>query len=356
METSGFDKLFSKSVPHIFERIFLNLDYDSLMASRKVSKVWKELLTSEPYRRRAMEMLREENSCERRLWESSRNGDAWEVGNLLSLGVDPNSEYRSARNTWYPLIDAIGNDHIEVVKLLLNAGANPDRFNGGNTPLYWATWYEIEDAVQVLLNAGAKVDLADTVEYTRRYTPLQCALQENWKMYSKKIIILLIDAGADVNKTNHWGETPLLQATKWQNILPSPLKAANCRDVVKVLLDHGADPNRADDTGKTPLSYASRNGHVDVMKVLVEAGGGERKLWESSRNGDAREVSNLLSLGVDPNSEYTTTHGWRHPLGDAIENGHTEVVKLLLNAGANPDKDNYGHMDVAKLLTEAGAK
>ena len=45
--TSNFDKLFSKYVPHIVEKIFLNLDYDSLMACCEVSKAWNELLSSE---------------------------------------------------------------------------------------------------------------------------------------------------------------------------------------------------------------------------------------------------------------------------------------------------------------------
>ena len=54
-----FDVLFNKSVPHIFEKIFLNLDFDSFMACREVSKAWNELLLSEPFRNRPLELLQE---------------------------------------------------------------------------------------------------------------------------------------------------------------------------------------------------------------------------------------------------------------------------------------------------------
>ena len=91
--TNNFDKLFNKYVPHIVEKIFFNLDYDSLLACCEVSKAWKELLSSERYRKRAVEAFEEKKNNERRLWESSRSGNVMEVRHLLSLGVDPNCEH-----------------------------------------------------------------------------------------------------------------------------------------------------------------------------------------------------------------------------------------------------------------------
>jgi ankyrin repeat protein len=80
-------------------------------------------------------------------------------------------------------------------------------------------------------------------------------------------------------------------------------------DVVKLLLEKGADMAVANQGGWTPLNSASNNGHVDVVKLLLEAG------------ADVAVASN---------------DGWT-PLNSASDSGHVDVVKLLLEAGA-PNK------------------
>ena len=52
-----FDRLFTKSVPHILEKIFFSLDYESFMACGKVCTAWKKLHSSESYQQRADELL-----------------------------------------------------------------------------------------------------------------------------------------------------------------------------------------------------------------------------------------------------------------------------------------------------------
>ena len=56
-ECNGFDTLFEKSVPHILERIFFYLDYESFKTCGDVCKVWKDLLTSQTFRRKAKTMF-----------------------------------------------------------------------------------------------------------------------------------------------------------------------------------------------------------------------------------------------------------------------------------------------------------
>lgn len=43
-------------------------------------------------------------------------------------------------------------------------------------------------------------------------------------------------------------------------------------DIVKYLLENGADPNSQSDTGRSPLWRAAFNGHIEVVKILLEAG------------------------------------------------------------------------------------
>ena len=252
MESGGFttniDQLFSRNIPHISEKIFSNLDYDSLMASRRVNKVWKELLSSKRCLKMAREKLEEKKNNERRLCKSSRSGNVMEVRNLLSLGVNPNCEYDNRT----PLVDAMVKRHSKVVKILLNAGANPDKYTDGFTPLYRATFIKKIVFVKMLLKAGAKVDLADE----RGITPLQRAAI----IGCKEKVTMLIDAGAAINKATCSGITPLMQAAY-----------VGCKDVVKVLLDRGADPNKADAWGRNPLTLATQQGHTEVLILLAKA-------------------------------------------------------------------------------------
>ena len=50
MDPCAFDKLFTKSVPHIFEKIFFSLDYISFKNCKEVNNSWNELLTSESFK------------------------------------------------------------------------------------------------------------------------------------------------------------------------------------------------------------------------------------------------------------------------------------------------------------------
>ena len=68
-----FGPLFNKNVPHIMEKIFFPLDYDSFVSCGKVCKTWKVLLSSEPYHARFLE---KKNKEERKLCYHSIQGNS----------------------------------------------------------------------------------------------------------------------------------------------------------------------------------------------------------------------------------------------------------------------------------------
>ena len=80
--------------------------------------------------------------------------------------------------------------------------------------------------------------------------------------------------------------------------------------LVRRLIDEGVDVNVWDNWGRTALSFASREGHVEVVRILVTA-----NAW------------------VDPHEDYDT---FETPLIAAAEEGHLEIVKCLIAAGADP--------------------
>jgi quinoprotein dehydrogenase-associated probable ABC transporter substrate-binding protein len=114
----------------------------------------------------------------------------------------------------------------------------------------------------------------------------------------RRIEWLVKDKGADVNKPDSNGYTPLTNAARQRQ-----------DQTVKLLIDLGADPNRADGNGMTPLITAAMRDAVPTIKVLLAAGA---KVDEPGPDGFA-----ALAL--------------------ALADRYYEAAKTLLDAGANPN-------------------
>ena len=73
-------------------------------------------------------------------------------------------------------------------------------------------------------------------------------------------LALLLGAGASVDQANNDGDTSLYIASQNGHV-----------EVVRALVEAGASVDQANNDGRTPLFMASQNGHVEVVKALLEA-------------------------------------------------------------------------------------
>ena len=116
--------------------------------------------------------------------------------------------------------------------------------------------------------------------------------------------------------------------------------------------------------------HSSKSYRRAAENMLKEKKRNEERLCNFSMHGNYKEVSQLLSNGVDPNCELSVDHGsWggRTPLCRAALYGHKDVAELLINSGADPDKPEFHgspllhwaadahRMDTVKILLGAGA-
>ena len=71
----------------------------------------------------------------------------------------------------------------------------------------------------------------------------------------------LVQAGVDVNKPSHDGQTPLMISAQSEYV-----------NIVQTLLNAGADVNKLDNRGCTALVLAAQKGHVSVADILINSG------------------------------------------------------------------------------------
>ncbi len=135
----------------------------------------------------------------------------------------------------------------------------------------------------------------------------------------------LLDRGADLNRLDRDGLTPLMRASRYGHIEP-----------VRMLLGRGAEVDRTAADGAGALFWACVHGHLDVVDALLAAGADV-----DAARGDAGTRNALANRGYGP-------------LNAAISRGHLAIAKRLVLAGASLDHRWLG-MDIAKFAEQCGA-
>lgn len=164
------------------------------------------------------------------------------------------------------LMCAAERHQFEVVKLLVGAGADVHLTSRGRisgfTAVHYAAWHGDDKIIELLLSAGAKVD----VKGMWNATPLHQAASSG----HGSTVLLLLARGADPTAVTENGCTAvheLARASASVNDLgPQNLKA------IKALLAGGVKANAVDKGGTTPLHLAALTDHKPIVQLLLDQG------------------------------------------------------------------------------------
>nr|XP_029137567.1 caskin-2-like isoform X2 [Labrus bergylta] len=196
----------------------------------------------------------------------------------------------------------------------------------GFSALHHAALTGTTELLSALLEAQATVDVKDS----NGMRPLHYAA---WQGKAESVLMLL-RSGASVNGVSLDGHIPLHLAAQYGHF-----------QVSEMLLQHQSNPCLVNKAKKTPLDLACEFGRVQVAQLLLS--------------------SNMVVALLEGERKEQTDSAFTTPLHLAARNGHKDIIRLLLKAGIDINKTTksgtalheaslYGKTEVVRLLLDAG--
>ena len=246
------------------------------------------------------------------------------------LAADPELVFSKDERGWTPLYFAAASGHKEVVALLLANKADIDAFNQGFTPLRAAVLNHHPDVADLLIASNAQVTIFDAA------------------------------AGGyiEIAKAQLKGNPALVTATDNSGFTALHSAARNGhKDIVELLLGYKADVNARDSIGMSPLEVAcafssaprtrseqgpAKTDYEGIAELLIANGAdikggyqyGMTALHDAAGAGFTNAVKALLDR--NPNVNARDNYG-RTPLDMAAARGHRDVINLLVARSAEMD-------------------
>lgn len=326
---------------------------------------------------------------------------------LLDRGADIDRRCVDHRST--PAMWATGGRE-EVLRLLLDRGATPDLFQAAlldDTDLAARILDRDPEAVDVRVGFGAShPHLGGGDKYVWSLagadTPLELARRRGSRLFYQWLLPRS-PLDAQLVQASRRGDVMAIDALlakdpELLDAMPEPRRCdalRGSRDGAKRLLEHGAGPDALDEGGASALHHAAWRGDADLAEVLLR-GGTDPSIRDAqydatplgwANEAGHRTVMNLILDGYRPDIvdaawlgnaqrvlEILALHpelvngpegGHVSPLRSAASNGRTEIVRILLDHGADPHARSprsggkaldfareRGHHEVVRLLSQ----
>jgi ankyrin repeat protein len=233
-----------------------------------------------------------------------------------------------------------------------------DAVVAGDTASLWAMLQEHPELARARSTRRHRATLlhyvaANGVEHGRQKTPANAV----------EVAKLLLDAGAGVDAVADMYDH---QCTTMSMLVSSchPANAGLQAALAETLLDYGAAFAGPGTNWQSTLMTALAFGYLDTATALAARGAPVDNIAAAAGLGRLEDAERLLPSADNQN---------RHiALALAAQHGHAEVVRLLLEAGEDPNRFNpegfhshatplhqaalYGHIDIVRLLAERGAR
>lgn len=263
------------------------------------------------------------------LHAAAYQGDDAAVENILGISWILDAIDAPASDGWNALAKASKSGHSTTVEVLLRFGADAAKVDfAGRTALHFASWEESEGKLAVMDRLLESMKpLPHQFADEQGQTPLHYAAASG----NTRGTALLVKHGFNIDQPDNYGDRPLTLACKYGFIGP-----------VKELLKASAKTDHYASSRRVPLHWAALQGHLDIVRLLLEAGAdvnvADRGLHDiASRLGSENDKPpqfTVMTLQEDgtlapgETSKRTTIHY-------AAEAGHMEIVDALIAAGAD---------------------
>jgi ankyrin repeat protein len=278
------------------------------------------------------------------LFIAARTGSAPIAQLLLAHGAEVNEREPNFQQT--PLMLAVRSESAELVKLLIDHGADPNaRSLMGPEPSFRRP-EQNAGSKGVGIVRGGWPDRGERAPIAGAKTPLLYATRQG----DPELTRMLVEAGADIEKTDGNGVTPLLNAIINASVISLGGPPTGHLETAYYLISQGANVNATDWYGETPLWAA-----VVIRNLDVAGATRDNKVDRAAMLG---LIEHLIDKGADVNArtkEHAPEHRFITRLGDlswvdftgqtpflrAALSGDVTVMKLLVDKGADPNITTY---------------
>jgi len=213
----------------------------------------------------------EETDWNEKLLLACKNNDIALVEEAIKNGADVNAKDNAG---FTPLMLAALEGNKEILEMLIKKGADLNAKNNfGDTALILAVSnpYPNDSIVEELIKAGADLNLQNNLKRSALIT----AVARGYKTG----VEILINAKADLNLQDIYGRTALMVAI-YNYYVDSPHyrlrldenKKYTSNTIAMILIKAGADVNKRDEKGYTALMLATLSGDEELVKELIKAG------------------------------------------------------------------------------------